>query len=490
MTKTILRFTGLAAIAALFCAGCDSGDGEPNGDADRFLNWMNGASYKFVAASTDMNHGTVEVSPDRNSYKIGEQVTVTAVPKNGYRLIGWSSALAPSSNYVSSISSGDTTYTNPLTITITGNDTLIADFALRKWSLTVLVSPSYGGGNVNIDKKSDNNTYTHGDTVTLTAVSAANYILTGWYDSSNKLISEDTSLSMRMERNMTLTARFALGYTVTFDANGAEGETPPLKQVPNSSISLPDGDGMTRKGYEFTGWSERTGGTETTYKAGDGYQVTENITLYAQWIAASLPNAVEMTPVTGGRFTKGIGNDIVTVGNFSISTHEVTQQLWRDVMGYNPSEFKGDTLPVESISWNEVQEFITALNKKDPGKGYRLPTEEEWEYAARGGKNSDGYNFSGSNTVGDVAWYKENSDNKTHNVGEKDENELGIYDMSGNVREWVEDETDIDPDAPDARVIRGGGWDDRAANCTVLSSTYGRQGYRDKDLGFRLVRDP
>jgi formylglycine-generating enzyme required for sulfatase activity len=107
-------------------------------------------------------------------------------------------------------------------------------------------------------------------------------------------------------------------------------------------------------------------------------------------------------------------------------------------MGSNPSYFKGDNLPVEQVSWSDVQEFIRKLNAQT-GKTYRLPTEAEWEYAARGGAQSRRYNYSGSNTIGDVAWYEANSGDTTHPVGQKSPNELGIYDMSGNVMEWCSD---------------------------------------------------
>ena len=157
----------------------------------------------------------------------------------------------------------------------------------------------------------------------------------------------------------------------------------------------------------------------------------------------------EMIFVQGGTFTMGCTSEQgevcwdhekpahqVTLSDFYIGKYEVTQEQWRAVMGNNPSHFTGDEhLPVENVLFNEVQEFITILNSLT-GKKYRLPTEAEWEYAARGGRNSLGFMYSGSNTVGNVAWYSGNSNEKTHPVGTKTPNELGIYDMSGNVMEW------------------------------------------------------
>lgn len=128
----------------------------------------------------------------------------------------------------------------------------------------------------------------------------------------------------------------------------------------------------------------------------------------------------------------------VTLSSYYIGKTEVTQALWKAVMGYNPSEFKGDNLPVDNISWNDCKNFISKLNNLT-GKNFRMPTEAEWEFAARGGIMSKGYKYSGSNTLGNVAWYVNNSDGKTHEVGTKSPNELGIHDMSGNVNEWCSD---------------------------------------------------
>lgn len=159
----------------------------------------------------------------------------------------------------------------------------------------------------------------------------------------------------------------------------------------------------------------------------------------------------EMVEVKGGTFVMGATPEQtddayddefpthnVTVSTFNIATTEVTQELWQAVMGSNPSVHQGARLPVENVTWYECQEFLKKLNALT-GHTFRLPTEAEWEYAARGGALSHGYIYSGSNDIDEVAWYEDNSDGESHPVATKRPNELGIYDMSGNVREWCSD---------------------------------------------------
>ena len=217
----------------------------------------------------------------------------------------------------------------------------------------------------------------------------------------------------------------------------------------------------------------------------------------------------EMVLVRGGTFTMGCTSELgydcyndekpahqVTVSDFQIGIYEVTQAQWQAVMGSNPSNFKGDNLPVENVSWNDVQEFIRTLNDRT-NKQYRLPTEAEWEFAASGGNNSKGYTYSGSDNLSVVAWYRDNSEDKTHPVGTKSPNELGIYDMSGNVREWCSDWYDsynsnaqTDPKGPSSRshrVVRGGSWDHFARQVRVSYRNSIAPDYRTDHLGFRLA---
>ena len=195
-------------------------------------------------------------------------------------------------------------------------------------------------------------------------------------------------------------------------------------------------------------------------------------------------NGVEfkMIKVEGGTFSMGATSEqssdgydnehpvhSVTLSDYYIGETEVTQELWQAVMGSNPSYFKGNNQrPVESVSWNDCQEFIKKLNQLT-GKEFRLPTEAEWEYAARGGKYSRGYRYSGSNNAYEVAWFARNSGDTTHLVATKEANELGLYDMSGNVWEWCNDwygryqscfqTNPTGPSKGEYRVLRGGSWD-------------------------------
>ena len=202
----------------------------------------------------------------------------------------------------------------------------------------------------------------------------------------------------------------------------------------------------------------------------------------------------------------------VTLDDYYIGETEVSQELWEAVMGTNPSWFKGSYKPVEMVSWEECQEFIAKLNQLT-GKRFRLPTEAEWEYAARGGNKSRGYKYAGSNTIGDVAWYDANAcvgvgknspDYGTHPVGTKSPNELGLYDMSGNVWEWCSDwygwyggytslsSSQTNPTGPtsnrySSRVSRGGSWSSYARGSRVAFRHGNTPGYSGNYLGLRLV---
>ena len=220
----------------------------------------------------------------------------------------------------------------------------------------------------------------------------------------------------------------------------------------------------------------------------------------------------DMIKVEGGTFTMGATSEQggyaendenpahqVTLSDYYIGETEVTQALWQAVMGSNPSSFKGNSNPVESVSWDACQEFIRKLNSLT-GRTFRLPTEAEWEFAARGGNESKGYKYSGSNSIDNVAWYTSNSSSKTHAVKNKSPNELGIYDMSGNVLEWCQDwygfyssNAQTNPKGPLGgfdRVLRGGDWSILAGYCRVSRRSCYSPGYGYDYIGLRLVLVP
>ena len=245
----------------------------------------------------------------------------------------------------------------------------------------------------------------------------------------------------------------------------------------------------------------------------------DEVTIISEALAPGKPKSVQpfrvngvsfnMIHVEGGTFTMGAtpeqGGDAdddekpahkVTLSSYYIGETVVTQALWQAVMGSNPSHFKGNYRPVENMSWYDCQKFIKKLNSMT-GRSFRLPTEAEWEFAARGGRKSRGYKYSGSNTLERVAWYNANSGGETHSVKNRSGNELGLYDMSGNVWEWCQDWYDdynsasqtnpAGPSSGSERVYRGGSWYSIAEFCRVSGRYLNSPNYRYYYLGLRLA---
>ena len=315
--------------------------------------------------------------------------------------------------------------------------------------------------------------------------------------------------------------------TVTFNINEGTGTTPAAQTASEgSSIPLPNGSGFSRSGYTFVGWNTEDDGTGIHY-AIDSYTVTGTITLYAKWIEVIVSaSGVELVRVPEGDFQMGTatgGNSderpvhTVTLTGFYMGKYEVTQAQYQAVMESNQamSSGVGDNYPVYNVTWYDAVEFCNALSENVglqavymisgmtvtanwSAGGYRLPTEAQWEYAAKGGDGSPGnYLYAGSNDPDEVAWYSGNSNSRTHEVGTKAPNGLGLYDMSGNVYEWCWDwygsypsTAQSDPQGASSgsnRVLRGGRW---AFNAEYVRSTYRDQYYPSygTSIGFRVVR--
>ncbi|CAK8717751.1 Formylglycine-generating enzyme family protein [Candidatus Electrothrix laxa] len=192
----------------------------------------------------------------------------------------------------------------------------------------------------------------------------------------------------------------------------------------------------------------------------------------------------------------------VKLSDFYIGRYPVTQEQWQAVTGKNPSRFQSKKRPAEQVSWNDVHKFLVRLNQ-EAGKNFRLPTEAEWEFAARGGIYSQGYTYAGSDRLKQVGWYDENGDDQTHEVSQLLANELGLHDMSGNVYEWCQDwfgsgyyeecqkhgvvENPQGPDRGTRRVLRGGSWFRHPVRCRSVGRLHGAPGIRYDGIGFRLV---
>ena len=455
--------------------------------------------------------------------KAGENLALPETPvREGYDLAGWNPALPekyPEKN---------TEYTAVW---------------VKEWDYIITY--------VNVDGATNENPAGYNvetETITLKDPVKPGYTFGGWYK-DGEFTTKVTEIIQGTTGNITLYAKWEpVSYTITYELDGGTNasENPAGYNVETETITLKD---PAKAGYTFEGWyrtEDFTGNAVTEIVQG----ATGNITLYAKW--EQIPFTT--VKVEGGSCT--LNGKKVTLSSFWISPYEVTQEEFESVMTgnqngieANPSYFQGDTKPpaagevqerrpVERVSWYDAIVYCNLLSIKegltpcytikgstDPAlwgtsptsndadwdgitcnfnaDGYRLPTEAEWEYAARGGKAgiTDGsweYEYSGSNTIDEVAWYRDNSGSKTHEVGKKQANALGLYDMSGNVIEWCWDwygsgypggtEDLAGPDTGSDRVTRGGCWVNSASICSV-SYRYGNSPCRrNNSHGFRLVR--
>jgi len=244
-------------------------------------------------------------------------------------------------------------------------------------------------------------------------------------------------------------------------------------------------------------------------------QKRDTVILKPQQLEVIKAMEARMIKVEGGTFTMGCTDEKdtscyywekpahkVTLRDFYIGKFAVTQKEWEALMGYNPNFKNCAECPVENITWQEAHKFVEKLSLLT-GKNYRLPTEAEWEYAAKGGNKSKGYKYAGSNNLDAVGWYHNNSGKKTHPVGKLQPNELGLYDMTGNVWQWCSDwfhgeyysNSPVEnPKGPDGttdnyKAVRGGSWWYEAPHCRVINRDRYPVDAKDDDVGFRIARD-
>ena len=453
-----------------------------------------------------------------------ETITLKDPVKTGYTFAGWYKAEDFTGGAVTKITQGST-----------GNITLYAKWELVSYTITYELE---GGTNAPENPASYN---VETETITLKAPVKTGYTFGGWYKAEDFTGEAVTEIAQGSTGNITLYAKWKLvSYTITYELEGGTNasENPASYNVETETITLKN---PVKPGCIFAGWymaEDFTGEAVTEIAQGS----TGNITLYTWWIL--IP---ELVYVDGGKAT--LSQVEVTLSSFYIGKYEVTQEEFESVMTGNqngiepnPSYFSDSPAegevqkrrPVDCVSWYDAIVYCNLLSIKegltpcytiksstDPADwgtsptsdwdgvtcnfdadGYRLPTEAEWEYAARGGQagitdESWNYDYSGSNTLDDVAWNYNNSDSKTHEVGKKQANALGLYDMSGNVWEWCWDwwgdypsgtEDPAGPDAGGTRVNRGGSWKYGTSVCTVSIRSSNSPSIYSSDFGLRLVR--
>ena len=381
------------------------------------------------------------------------------------------------------------------------------------YTISVSTNPTNGG------TVTGGGTYQQGQSCTVKATPATGYTFQKWTKNGTQ-VSTNSTYTFNVTASASYVAHFQLQtYTISASANPTAGGT----VTGGGTYSF--GQNCTLKanaaaGYTFQKWTKN--GQQVSTNPTYTFSVTASASYVAHFQQQTgdqtfTVNGVSFTMkgVAGGTFWMGAQSanpngqnydseassvespvHSVTLSTFYMGETEVTQELWQAVMGSNPSYFSGTNRPVEQVSWNMiVNQFIPALNALT-GRTFRLPTEAEWEYAARGGNQGHGYKYAGSNTIWNVAWFSGNSGGQTHQVATKSPNELGLYDMSGNVWEWCSDwygsygsGSQTNPQGPSSgsfRVLRGGSWIN-SGDCRVSRRLSSEPGNTSYTFGFRLV---
>ena len=389
--------------------------------------------------------------------------------------------------------------------------TLILCVACQK-TFTITVTSNNG----NYGTVSGGGVYTKGTEITIKALPKEGCKFKTWEDGN-----ADNPRTLIVENDAVYTAVFVPNEDMVVINVGAD----------NEDFGTTIGSGVYAKGTciqiqavpnggcYFKAWNDGNRENPRTVTVTVNTTYTASFAIVQTGIAPIDSLIRNMVKVQGGTFLMGAnsGDDLananempqhsVTLSDFYICRYEVTQELWQAVMGSAPTGDyawtstcgKGNKYPAYYISWNDCDTFIQRLNTKT-GLHFRLPTEAEWEYAAQGGNKSKGYTYAGSNTLDGVAWYMDNSNSTTHTVMQKTPNELGLYDMSGNVYEWCSDwygatyysesGNATNPQGAvsgNAHVYRGGSRNAYASRCRVTYRSMGTPMVRYNDLGFRVA---
>jgi len=525
---TVVTLTATAASGSVFagwggsCSGSGSTCQVAMSQVRSVTATFNVQMYALKVGMAGTGSGTVTSSPAgidcgtacEANYASGTVVTLTATARSGSTFQGWSGACSGTASTCQ--------------VTMSQARSVTATFNVQMYTLTVTRAGT-GSGTVTSSPSGINcgaacqASYASGTVVTLTATAASGSVFTGW---SGACTGSATTCQVTMSQARSVTATFsvqvyALKVGMTGTGSGTVTSSPAGIDCGTAcEADFAHGTVVTltvtaRSGSTFTGWSGACTGTASTCQV--TMSAHRSVTTTFNTSAANLgvgfgPEQFSLIPV--GTFQMG---DITGAGldrerpvhpvsitrAFYMQKTEVTQGQWRQVMGTNPSHFSdcGDLCPVERVSWNDVQTFLAALNTMDPGKGYRLPTEAEWEYAARAGTAGD---YGGTGVLDQMGWYEDNSGSRTHPVAQKQPNHWGLFDMHGNVWEWVQDwysatyyqycvDNGIvnDPPGPATgtnRVLRGGSAVNGATFARSATRTFGLPSDRYLNGGFRLAR--
>ena len=466
-----------------------------------------------VSPTSGKNSGSVTVKVSENTQTSARTATVTVKSEIGILTVKVTQNEANAAISLDTSTMEFTSSSGEQTFKVTAN----TSWAVSSDKTWCSVNPTSGSNNGSVTVKVSENTQTSARTATITVKTDAG---TRTVSVTQSGASEQVSLSVS---DMEFTA--GSGSKIFSIKSNTTWAVSSDKNWCSVSPTSGSGDGsVTVSVDENTSSSSRTA-TITVESA----TITRRLAVTQSGATPVTPPSSQdrsftvggvtfkMIAVEGGTFTMGAtseqGSDAydwekpthsVTLSSYSIGETEVTQALWQAVMGSNPSYFSGSNKPVEQVSWDDCQDFIRRLNALT-GENFRLPTEAEWEYAARGGNKSRGYKYAGSNNIDNVAWYWDNIPSQssgsagygTQVVASKSPNELGLYDMSGNVWEWCQDRygsyssgSQTNPTGPtsgDSRVYRGGSWYSDAWYCRVSYRHIYDPTYRSYFIGLRLA---